>query len=78
MNDNTASTLDVTDLSSHWDPASVKILCVDDEPNVLSALRRMFNLEGCQITEARGGSAALQVMASETFDVIIQTCKCRK
>ena len=71
MNETTPSNLDTTDSSAAWDPSTVKILCVDDEPNVLSALRRMFTLEGCAITIADGGGAALQAMASETFDVII-------
>ena len=71
MNETTPSNLDATDSSAAWDPSTVKILCVDDEPNVLSALRRMFTLEGCAITIADGGGAALQAMASKTFDVII-------
>jgi len=54
-----------------WDPSQVKILCVDDEPNVLSALRRMFTLEGCTISVADSGAAALQALADERFDVII-------
>jgi putative nucleotidyltransferase with HDIG domain len=49
----------------------VKILCVDDEPNVLSALRRMFSLEGCEISTADSGAAALEQLAAQNFDVII-------
>ncbi len=71
MNDTNPSALDAADSPIPWDPSAVKILCVDDEPNVLSALRRMFSLEGCQISVAEGGQAALQAMANETFDVII-------
>jgi len=54
-----------------WDPSQVKILCVDDEPNVLSALRRMFSLEGCEISTADSGAAALEQLAGQNFDVII-------
>ena len=54
-----------------WDPSQVKILCVDDEPNVLSALRRMFSLEGCEISTADSGAAALEQLAAQNFDVII-------
>jgi len=54
-----------------WDPSHVKILCVDDEPNVLSALRRMFSLEGCEISTADSGAAALEQLAAQNFDVII-------
>ena len=54
-----------------WDPSQVKILCVDDEPNVLSALRRMFSLEGCEISTADSDAAALEQLAAQNFDVII-------
>jgi len=71
MTEATASNTDAAPPAPTWDPATVKILCVDDEPNVLSALRRMFMLEGCTISIADSGAAALQAMANDRFDVII-------
>ena len=71
MPETTAPSSDATTPLPTWDPATVKILCVDDEPNVLSALRRMFMLEGCTISIADSGAAALQAMANDRFDVII-------
>jgi len=71
MTEATASNTDAASPAPTWDPATVKILCVDDEPNVLSALRRMFMLEGCTISIADSGAAALQAMANDRFDVII-------
>lgn len=71
MNETTAPSSDEAAPVPTWDPSAVKILCVDDEPNVLSALRRMFTLEGCTISVADSGAAALQVLADERFDVII-------
>ena len=71
MNDSTPPTTEEAVVSAPWDPSAVKILCVDDEPNVLSALRRMFTLEGCTISVADSGAAALQALAGEPFDVII-------
>ena len=71
MTETTAPSTDAATPAPTWDPATVKILCVDDEPNVLSALRRMFMLEGCTISIADSGAAALQAMASDRFDVLI-------
>ena len=71
MNETTAPSSDEAAPAPTWDPSAVKILCVDDEPNVLSALRRMFTLEGCTISVADSGAAALQTLADEPFDVII-------
>ena len=71
MNDSTPPNTEEAVVSAPWDPSAVKILCVDDEPNVLSALRRMFTLEGCTISVADSGAAALQALADERFDVII-------
>ena len=48
-----------------------KILCVDDEPNILSSLRRMLSLEGFQVSTADSGAAALAHMAKDPADVVI-------
>lgn len=48
-----------------------RILCVDDEPNILSALRRLLRGDGYQITVATGGEEALSIMAGQTFDLVI-------
>ena len=71
MNDTPTLSAEEASAPAPWDPSAVKILCVDDEPNVLSALRRMFMLEGCTISVADSGAAALQAMANDRFDVII-------
>lgn len=47
------------------------ILCVDDEPNILSALRRLFRAKGFQVRIAEGGKAGLAVMESEDIDLVI-------
>ena len=47
------------------------ILCVDDEPNILSALRRLFRAQGYQVRIAEGGAAALQVLENEAIDLVI-------
>lgn len=47
------------------------ILCVDDEPNILSSLRRLFRAKGYQVHIAEGGSAGLQLLEKEAVDIVI-------
>ena len=47
------------------------VLCVDDEPNILSALRRLFRSSGYRIVLAGDGPQALDVLAREHVDLII-------
>ncbi|MDP3843265.1 MAG: response regulator [Oxalobacteraceae bacterium] len=47
------------------------ILCVDDEPNILSSLRRLFRTKGYRVLVAESGDAGLQVLATETVDLVI-------
>ena len=47
------------------------ILCVDDEPNILSALRRLFRPHGYRILTADSGAAGLAVLESEPVDLVI-------
>ena len=45
-----------------FDASRYRVLCVDDEPNILSALRRMLGLEGYQVSVAESGEKALQLL----------------
>lgn len=47
------------------------VLCVDDEPNILSAMRRLFRGTGYRILTAEGGAQALEIFACEQVDLII-------
>ena len=47
------------------------VLCVDDEPNILSALRRALRPENCRVLTAASGAEALSLMASEAIDVVL-------
>ncbi|MCX8026284.1 MAG: response regulator [Thermodesulfovibrionales bacterium] len=49
----------------------VKILCVDDEPNVLSALRRLFLDEDYTIITANSGREGLDIIKNEEVQIII-------
>ncbi|GGC65131.1 HD domain-containing phosphohydrolase [Undibacterium terreum] len=48
-----------------------RILCVDDEPNILSSLRRLFRAKGYTVLTAPGGQEGLSLLESEEVDVII-------
>jgi len=50
-------------------PATV--LCVDDEPNILAALRRLLCSQGYGVVTAAGGTEALGLLANEAVDVVI-------
>jgi type II secretory ATPase GspE/PulE/Tfp pilus assembly ATPase PilB-like protein/FixJ family two-component response regulator len=48
-----------------------QILFVDDEPNVLKAMRRIFHQENYMIHTAGSGEQALAIMDQETIQVVI-------
>lgn len=48
-----------------------RILCVDDEANILSALRRLFRQNGYQISIAGSGAEGLQLLETQAFDLVI-------
>ena len=47
------------------------VLCVDDEPNILSAIRRVLRGTGYRVLVAEGGHEALQLLGSETVHLVI-------
>ena len=51
--------------------ASYRILLVDDEPNVLASIRRVFRKENYQIETASNGQEALALMQQKSFHLII-------
>ena len=52
-------------------PRVPSILLVDDEPNVVSALRRVFRPAGYDIVTADSGETALEILASTDIDLIV-------
>jgi response regulator RpfG family c-di-GMP phosphodiesterase len=52
-------------------PALWTVLCVDDEPNILSALKRSLRAESWRVLTAHGGADALEIMARESVDLVI-------
>lgn len=48
-----------------------KLLLVDDEPSILSSLRRLLRNDGYEIMTASDGQAGLDLLASHTIDVIV-------
>lgn len=47
------------------------LLCVDDEPNILSALRRVFRPQGYRILLAKSGAEGLELLKKEPVDLVI-------
>ncbi|HEU4375142.1 MAG TPA: response regulator, partial [Telluria sp.] len=47
------------------------ILCVDDEPNILAALRRLFRAKGYEVVTAESARAGLAVLQTRAVDLII-------
>lgn len=47
------------------------LLFVDDEPNILSSLRRLFRQHSYKIFIANGGQEGLEILEKETVDLVI-------
>jgi response regulator RpfG family c-di-GMP phosphodiesterase len=47
------------------------ILCVDDEPNILASLQRLFRKHNFRVLCADGAAAGLAILEQETIDVVI-------
>jgi response regulator RpfG family c-di-GMP phosphodiesterase len=52
-------------------PAPATLLLVDDEPSILSALRRLLRPQGYRLLTAEGGAAALELAAGQPVDLVI-------
>jgi response regulator RpfG family c-di-GMP phosphodiesterase len=52
-------------------PRPWTLLCVDDEPNILSALRRSLRTEHWRVLTANSGAEALETLAHENVDLVI-------
>jgi response regulator RpfG family c-di-GMP phosphodiesterase len=48
-----------------------RILCVDDEPNILSSLRRLLRAKGYTVLLANSGQEGLDLLETEQVDLII-------
>jgi response regulator RpfG family c-di-GMP phosphodiesterase len=48
-----------------------QILCVDDEPNILQSLRRLFRREPYQLHFAPGAEEAFNILEAQAIDLII-------
>lgn len=56
-------------------PKAYQILLVDDEPNVLNALKRVFRQENYTVFTANNGEEALKVLAEEQCQLMISDFK---
>jgi DNA-binding NtrC family response regulator len=49
----------------------VKILVVDDEPDLRDVISSRFALEGCEVTLAENGQSAIDAMKEKHFDAVV-------
>jgi response regulator RpfG family c-di-GMP phosphodiesterase len=52
-------------------PVIATLLFVDDEPNILSSLRRLFRPLGYRVLTAESGEQGLKILAEECVDLVI-------
>lgn len=55
-------------------PSSARVLLVDDNAVNLMVIRRQLENIGCQVTVAGNGQSALELAASQDFDLIFMDC----
>jgi response regulator RpfG family c-di-GMP phosphodiesterase len=51
--------------------ATATLLCVDDESNILSSLRRLFRQDGYRVLIATSGAEGLRLLEGEAVDLVI-------
>jgi len=61
----------IEDKGGQPEPAGTSVLFVDDEENILSALKRLFRPAGYKIFVANGGTNGLQVLQQHPIDLVI-------
>ena len=64
------ATADAAHSETHSE-APPTVLCVDDEPNILSSLRRLFRPRGYRVLVADSGAAGLAILEQESVDLVI-------
>jgi len=58
-------------MTTESNAAPAVILFVDDEPSILSALRRLFRPQGYRVLMAEGGAAGLALLENESVDLVV-------
>lgn len=61
-----ATTTTTTTTTAGW-----TVLCVDDEPSILSALKRVLRAEDCKVLQAGSGAEAMALMEQHAVDVVV-------
>lgn len=54
---------------------NIKILVVEDDPDMLNILVEFLKLNGAQVTEASNGQVALQILKDHNVDLVISDVK---
>ena len=61
----------MTQTETNANPGTV--LFVDDEPNILNSLKRLFRPTGFRILTAPGGQEGLDLLSTESVDVVVSS-----
>lgn len=56
-------------------PASVNVLLVDDEENILRSLKRLLRHQSYSLTTATSGSQALEILSQQPFDLVMSDAR---
>lgn len=71
MDANRTSNAGHRNLNGKMDGKPHTVLCVDDEPNILSSLRRLFRKEPYRLLTAHSAAEALQLLARHRVQLVI-------
>jgi len=61
----------VKTLQREWIPVMAYILVIDDEPQIRSMLRQMFEREGLDVMDAPDGNVAMKLLRKQPADIIV-------
>jgi CheY-like chemotaxis protein len=56
--------------NSEWAKGKMRMLVVDDEPNICDCIRLILSMEGHEVVTANSGLAALSLFEKDKFDLV--------
>lgn len=71
MTQTVSLTRDYSPSSADKNPAPARVLVVDDDPRMLSMMRRVLEVDGYKVAVADDGDAALETIRREPVDLLI-------
>ena len=62
---------DLHNETTPFSPSDHAVLCVDDEANILSSLKRMLSLQGYKVSTCESAKEAMELLQTQSFDLIL-------